>query len=154
MLVSDRALDGRVEKWEMGNGGMGASMRIDIRPRQAGKTYDLVKMLDGHWREDGLVRIGVFRDLMAAMQQLRQARENGYDVQSWQFISHREFREQKPYQVRGIHGRPTVFLIDDLDEYLRQEFRGMIVEAATMTMKDVEVKTYTDRQRDVKVEVL
>lgn len=99
-------------------------MKVISRPRNAGKTSELIKESAEH----GYYIITMDHD--SARKTVEQAAQMGLDIPFP--LTYREFKNRAFY-ARGIKG----FLVDNIDGFLEQIFsdmtKGVPVEAVTMT---------------------
>lgn len=96
-------------------------MEFILKARGGGKTRDLLDWLEA--APDGEGRVIVSYSSRRAMELLREAREAGRQVESWQFVGVDEVRGDKgAFNAVRLHGRRIELAIDDLDLFLPRFF--------------------------------
>lgn len=111
---------------------MRGDMRVFTSGRQTGKTQQLLKWASE--QPDGIARVIVTHSLDSSMQLLRRARDEGYNVESWQFVSVVEMKDRGPGFMSGVrlNRRRFEWAIDNADIVL-EDLIGAPLTIITVT---------------------
>jgi hypothetical protein len=118
-------------------------MNVIVGGRQSGKTSKLLQWASE--QPEGTGRVIISHSLRASMDLLRRARDAGYNVESWQFVSVSEVRDKGIGFMAGvrINRRHIEFGLDNLDLVLT-DLIGAPLTTVTMTAKAEVLPDFAD----------